>query len=119
MNLEDFEVIKVPNEECFFSLLQECGPGGFYHNRTTLLKKVPVITARRLEKSSHGNISCPDVTVGQFSYESVKNAIRNEVIVLYTLTLFDLSVRTPHYGVKRNGKPVRWIRRPSVDSSIR
>ena len=38
MNLEDFEVIKVPNEECFFSLLQECGTDGFYHNRTTLLK---------------------------------------------------------------------------------
>jgi len=38
MNLEDFEVIKVPNEECFFSLLEECGPEGFYHNRTTLLR---------------------------------------------------------------------------------
>ena len=38
IDLEDYEVIKVPNEECFFSLLQECGPGGFYHNRTTLLK---------------------------------------------------------------------------------
>lgn len=38
MNLEDFEVIKVPNEECFFSLMEECGPEGFYHNRTSLLR---------------------------------------------------------------------------------
>ena len=52
-------------------------------------------------------------------YESVENAIRNKVIVLYTPTLSDLSDRTPHYGVKRNGKPVRWILRPTVDSSIR
>ena len=34
----NMEVVPVNNEECFFSLLQECGPEGFYHNRTTLLK---------------------------------------------------------------------------------
>ena len=42
--------------------------------------------------------------VGQLPYESVENAIRNKVIVLYTPTLSDLSDRTLHYGVKRNGK---------------
>jgi hypothetical protein len=36
--VEEYEVSKVQNEECFFSLLEECGPVGFYHNRTSLLK---------------------------------------------------------------------------------
>jgi len=39
LNLEDFQVKRVPNEMCFFSLLDECGPEGFYHNRTSLLKE--------------------------------------------------------------------------------
>lgn len=36
--LEEMRVDKVKNETCFFALLEECGPGGFYHNRTSLLK---------------------------------------------------------------------------------
>tara|TARA_B100002051_G_C16587120_1_gene560782 strand:- start:348 stop:851 length:504 start_codon:yes stop_codon:yes gene_type:complete len=36
--LKEMQVDKVKNETCFFALLEECGPGGFYHNRTSLLK---------------------------------------------------------------------------------
>jgi GNAT superfamily N-acetyltransferase len=32
------KVEKVKNAVSFFALLEECGPGGFYHNRTSLLK---------------------------------------------------------------------------------
>ena len=37
-DLTGLKVELVKNEMCFFSLLDECGPGGFYHNRTDLLK---------------------------------------------------------------------------------
>ncbi len=30
-------VVSVDNATCFFGLLEECGPGGFYHNRRSLL----------------------------------------------------------------------------------
>ena len=36
--VKGMRVDKVKNETCFFALLEECGPGGFYHNRTSLLK---------------------------------------------------------------------------------
>ena len=38
MSLKGMQVEKVKNETCFFALLEECGPGGFYHNRTSLLQ---------------------------------------------------------------------------------
>mgnify|MGYP007117371912 CR=1 FL=1 len=30
-------VVCVDNATCFFGLLEECGPGGFYHNRRSVL----------------------------------------------------------------------------------
>lgn len=36
-NMNKQRVVCVDNATCFFGLLEECGPGGFYNNRRSLL----------------------------------------------------------------------------------